>query len=200
LFIGSGRQRRAFTCAAVAVAVLAYLPFVGAGAALFSGAAAYFGRWQGNAVSFALLDGLLAGITDHHNAIARGISGTAFLLWIAALARAPDVRRGSPASLVRSAFLALAAFIVLSACVYPWYLTWTLPFLCLRPSPAWLLLTGTIFGFYAHDFAGHHQEIWWVTALEYGLPLLAALSIAVRHRLRPRSSPETAEEVASPGV
>ena len=89
------------------------------------------------------------------------------------------------------ALLALIGFFLLSPTVYPWYLAWTLPLLCPAVAGAlgeegrvpayaigWLLLTGTVFAFYAHDLAGHHHEIWWVTAAEYGLPALVALACA----------------------
>jgi hypothetical protein len=109
----------------------------------------------------------------------------------------------------RLSLLAMIGFFLLSPMVYPWYLAWTLPWLALamgscpgaaaygsppldpardkqRVSPAvltetaWLLLTGTIFAFYAHDFAGHHREIWWVTVAEYAVPLVVALAAGVR--------------------
>ena len=101
--------------------------------------------------------------------------------------------------LARLPLLALIGFFLLSPTVYPWYLAWTLPLLCPTVAGAlgeegrvpayaigWLLLTGTVFAFYAHDFAGHHREIWWVTAAEYGLPALVALACAaVLHARRP---------------
>ena len=81
---------------------------------------------------------------------------------------------------------AFMGFFLLAPTVYPWYLAWTLPFLCLDRSLPWLLLTGTVFAFYAHDLAGHHQEIWRVTSMEYALPPTLAIGLRLR---RPTPSP-----------
>ncbi len=111
----------------------------------------------------------------------RRVLGTAFLVWMSNLLR----WRGRGTGLDRvcdGSFYALAGFFVLSPVLYSWYLAWTVPFLCLRPRPGWLLLTGTIFAFYAHEFAGPHAEFWWLNVLEYGLPLLVAGAVWQRKR------------------
>lgn len=123
---------------------------------------------------------------------------------------------GDPARTARYALLALIGFFLLSPAVYPWYLAWTLPWLCLAaaetdragdtlrrgsgqallPHVAWLLLTGTIFGFYAHDLAGHHREVWWLTALQYALP--AAIAMAGAFHRPGAVSPPRATASSSP--
>jgi hypothetical protein len=86
-----------------------------------------------------------------------------------------------------SSFLALAGFYLLSPVMYPWYLSWTIPFLCLRPRPAWLLFTGTVFAFYGQGYAPRGTEFWWLSALEYGLPLAFAIALVpLRQRVRHR--------------
>ena len=67
-----------------------------------------------------------------------------------------------------------------------------MPFLCLRPRPAWLLLTGTIFAFYAHAFAGPHVQVWWISVLQFAPPLVLALAL-----LRSRRSIALPAESAS---
>jgi hypothetical protein len=215
LFLAARPRRGLFLVAMSATAALAYAPFTSAGLGLFRGAAMYGRGWQGNASVFALLDLGLSAISPDHDAIARAICLLAMLLWIGLLVKRARAERGlAPAcperlvshslgdggsrravsvpvpapGLARLPLLALIGFFLLSPVVYPWYLAWTLPLLCigiaakrragdtLLPYVAWLLLTGTIFAFYAHDFAGHHREIWWVTAAEYGLPALVALA------------------------
>jgi hypothetical protein len=161
--------RMPFLAAFLLLSLAAYLPFASAGAGLFHGLALYVSRWQGNASVFALADLLLRSSTPEHALAARALCAAALAAWVLLLAfQGGD---GGPAGAMRRSFAALAGFFLLSPVAYPWYLAWTVPFLCLRPSAGWLALTGTVFGFYAHDFAGHHMETWWVTVLEYGLPL-----------------------------
>ncbi len=174
----AGPHRRAFVLAMLAAGAAAYAPFLSAGGDLFSGLIAYSTRWVGNAIPFAVVDATLARVTAHHGPISRAVLGAALAVWMGVLLR----RRREDVLLaeVDLSFLTLAGLFVLSPVVYPWYLAHTIPFLCLRPRVPWLLLTGTAFAFYAHDFAGHHQEIWWVTALEYGVPLALAAILHLR--------------------
>jgi hypothetical protein len=39
--------------------------------------------------------------------------------------------------LLRASWLLLAAYLVLSPALHPWYLAWALPFLAIHPSRAW---------------------------------------------------------------
>jgi len=179
LLLAAKPHRLTFTLAILLTALAASAPFLSAGPALFRGLAAYTENWTGNASLFPLLDFAFSRLTPRHDLLARAacaLALAAFLITLIATRprpyRAPDA--------VRLSFRGLAAFFLLSPTVYPWYLTWTLPLLCLHRSIPWLLLTGTIYGFYAHDFAGHHHQIWWVTTLEYALPLAAALALWLR--------------------
>jgi hypothetical protein len=162
-----------------------------------------YGRgWRDNSSVFALLDLSLSRLLPSHDAIARAICLVAMVAWVVALLRKAMLAPGDPAAAARYALVALIGFFLLSPAVFPWYLAWTLPWLVLGGSPgscrtafphpyqlAWLIFTGTIFGFYAHDLAGHHREIWWVTTLEYGLPVLVALAFAARLRPVGRAFP-----------
>jgi hypothetical protein len=182
MLLAARPHRRWFAAGLLACAAAAYLPFASAGLRLLRGLALYTEQWQGNASVFALLSLALSPLTRDHAAAARVICGAAFSGWLVYLfIRARAAGQPALASCpIASCFLALAGWFVLSPVVYPWYLAWTVPFLCLTARPAWLVLTGTIFGFYAHDFAGPHVEIWWVSVLEYGLPLLVAGLVASR--------------------
>ncbi|MFB3881076.1 MAG: hypothetical protein ACE149_07420 [Armatimonadota bacterium] len=184
IFVVAAPRRVVFIVSLAAAAALAYLPFASAGLDVFRGASMYAHQWQGNSSIFQLLNLALSPIATNHAAIARAVCLCATVAWLALLVRRSLVVP-SAASLPRLALLAMAGFFLLSPPVYPWYLAWTLPWLCLSPSVPWLILTGTVFGFYAHDFAGHHQEIWWVTVAEYGLPLLVAPLAAIHSRRQP---------------
>lgn len=177
-------HRRAFALSLAAAAFLLYLPFLPAGKDLFSGLTAYAERWSGNAGIFALVKLALSRLSPDPDTLARIVCLALLAAWLGHLLRVGRRAETPEAALILSQ-RALMGFFLLAPTVYPWHLAWTLPFLCLDRSLPWLALTGTIFAFYAHDFAGHHQEIWWVTLLEYALPL--ALAIGFR-RPTPRST------------
>jgi alpha-1,6-mannosyltransferase len=187
--LASGKRWTVFVAGMVAVTAISCAPFVGAGLGLFRGVSLYAEGWKGNASVFPLVDWGLSRVTDDHDQMARATCAAVLVAFVVWLVRRMCRRQGG-LLLWEACFLSLAAFFVLSPVVYPWYLAWTVPFLCLRPGLGWLLLTGTIFGFYAHDFAGHHVEISWVTALEYGVPAMAAVLSAGAGVRRARANGE----------
>lgn len=178
-------RRRAFALSLTAAAFLLYLPFLSAGKDLFAGLSAYAEHWSGNASIFALVQLALSRVSSDPDRLARILCLALLVAWLGHLLRVGRRAQTPEAALILSQ-RAFMGFFLLAPTVYPWYLAWTLPFLCLDRSLPWLALTGTIFAFYAHDFAGHHDEIWWITSLEYALPL--ALAIGFRRR-RPTPSP-----------
>jgi len=172
----TGRSaRRALWLAAgfVAVVVAAYLPFAGAGWSLLRGIGLYGRRWHGYAPVYPLLDAVLGWFVSDPTALARWVLAAAFAAWMLRLLL-EQRRAAEPAAMLDGVFRALAGFFLLSPVLYPWYLAWTVPFLCLRPRPGWLLLTGAAFTFYGHALAGPRAELWWLSVLEYGLPLVLA--------------------------
>jgi drug/metabolite transporter (DMT)-like permease len=189
-FVIAARRRVWFVTGLLLTAVIAYLPFASAGPDLVRGLRLYATKWHDYAPVYPLFDLALARFTAHHDLIARRVLLAALGAWVLLLL---FVRRERTASwaLDRS-FLALAGMFVLSPVLYSWYLSWTVPFLCLRPRPAWLLLTGTIFGFYAHAFAGPHMQVWWISLLQFGPPLLLALLLSKRSTGRSAERPREA--------
>ncbi|MFB3879617.1 MAG: hypothetical protein ACE149_00060 [Armatimonadota bacterium] len=202
-FVIAARPRRwVFVLAMAATAALVYAPFASAGLDLFRGAAMYGRGWRGNSSVFALLDIALSPISLHHNVVARAICLVLLVVWVVALVGKAMLAPAPKAGIGVPALHALIGLFLLSPAVYPWYLAWTLPLLCvaiaakhtagdtLLPHVSWLLLTGTIFGFYAHDLAGHHREIWWVTTAEYAVPIAAAVVGWAWRRAADRGDPE----------
>jgi hypothetical protein len=189
-FVVAARRRAWFVAGLLLATVVAYLPFASAGPDLVRGLRLYATRWHDYAPVYPLLDLALARLTAHHDLIARRILLAALGAWVLLLL---FVRRERTAAwaLDRS-FFALAGMFVLSPVLYSWYLSWTVPFLCLRPRPAWLLLTGTIFGFYAHAFAGPHVQVWWISLLQFGPPLVLALLLSRRSIGRAAERPKEA--------
>jgi len=165
-------RKRAFAVLLLASAAAFTLPFLTAGRGLVATLFRYVQEWQGNTSIFWLLDFALRPVTENHLSLARLICALAFLAFWSGRLRLAATRKNQ--ALPIDLFWILCAFFLLSPIVYPWYLVWTLPLACFVRSPAWLLLSGTVFGFYANKiFAA--RELWWITLLQYALPFALAV-------------------------
>ena len=76
----------------------------------------------------------------------------AALVW--SLRRAPAVR--DDVGLIRRCVFVISVLFLLSPVQTPWYLCWMVPLLCVVPSRAWLLLSGSILGYYLGFFVEYH--------------------------------------------
>jgi hypothetical protein len=78
----------------------------------------------------------------------------------------------------RYAYRVVACVLLLSPTVYPWYLVWIVPFLCLFPSRGWLAFTGLVALSYVVWPVFEASGAWivpnWVLVLEY-LPVYGLL-------------------------
>ena len=157
---GSGGRRflAAFlaTCAALALPFLAFEP---AGFGGGRGLAAYALRWESTSLVHRFLEAPLAEIwprdgswTDPRR-LARAALGA---LWLAALGWL-WLRRTEP---WRAAGLAIGLFLVLSPTLHPWYATWIVPFVALRPTPAWCWLCAASPALYA-PLVSHQRGAGW---------------------------------------
>jgi alpha-1,6-mannosyltransferase len=108
-----------------------YIPFLGAGLHLFDGFRNYARDWVNNASLFLLLR-FVAG----SRAGAELIGGLIVLGAIGYLAK----RQAAP---LWSSLVLTGGVLLLSPTAYPWYFTWSIPFLCFYPSAAWLLMSVT---------------------------------------------------------
>jgi alpha-1,6-mannosyltransferase len=108
-----------------------YLPFLGAGLHLLDGARNYARDWVNNASLFHLLC-FVAG----SRAGAELVAGLIVLAAIAYLAK----RQAAP---LWSSLVLTGGVLLVSPTAYPWYFTWSIPFLCFYPSAAWLLMSVT---------------------------------------------------------
>jgi hypothetical protein len=157
-----------------AAAFLFTLPYVGAGSGLLRGLITYAERWRNNA---SLYDVLLAATAQDVVAtgIALGIVG-GMAVRFAWLKTEP----------LRASFLLLAAVLLVSPSVFPWYVTWLVPFLCFFPDPALVLWTVTVLLSYhvLIDFTalGQWHYTTWLVWFEY-VPVFALLLF---RWLRPR--------------
>jgi alpha-1,6-mannosyltransferase len=108
-----------------------YLPFLGAGLHLLDGARNFARDWVNNASLFHLLR-FVAG----SRAGAELVAGLIVLAAIAYLAK----RQAAP---LWSSLVLTGGVLLVSPTAYPWYFTWSIPFLCFYPSAAWLLMSVT---------------------------------------------------------
>lgn len=129
--------------------------------------------------------GLRALLTHPFGFTGEGARGVAMVLLFAAMAAtlvAIGRRAGQdPLGLWRASTLAIGSYLLLvPTAMHPWYVVWIVPFLCVRPSPAWLWFSGAVSLSYVAYVVSPAPLPWWAWLLEYG-PLYALLvATAVR--------------------
>lgn len=130
-----GRRGLAAAVTALAVPLLLYLPYSGAGGALLAGLGEYSRRWAFNGALFPLLAG----------ALGEGARWLALVL-PAGVAVLAGVRRWR---LERALLWTAGLALLLSPTVHPWYLLWVLPFAALLRHRPWIAWTASVFLAYA---------------------------------------------------
>jgi alpha-1,6-mannosyltransferase len=162
-----------------------YLPFLGAGLHLLEGARNYARDWVNNASFFHLVR-FVAGAS----ARAELVAGLMVLAAIGYLAK----RRAEP---LWASFVLTGGVLLLSPTAYPWYFTWSIPFLCFYPSRAWLLMSITSVLAYtpaiAYGAGGPLKNSLLMLSLEYG-PVYLWLAYSL---WRPKMSRESLMTAAS---
>jgi hypothetical protein len=108
-----------------------YVPFLGAGVALFDGARNYARDWINNATLFHLFFYLTGSKTG-----AELLAALILLAVIFYLAK----KRATP---LWSSLILTGGVLLVSPTAYPWYFTWAIAFLCFYPNIAWLLMSVT---------------------------------------------------------
>ncbi len=156
-----------FAAAFGATALLLYLPYAGAGSALFAGLRTYAEHWRFMEGPFALLEAVLPGPRAPRWAAAVAVAGVvAWATW----------RNVHPE---RALLWILGAGLLLTPTLHPWYVLWILPLAALRASAPWILLSGLAFlGYFGLD-AFQATGVWpqpgWLRLLMWG-PVLALLA------------------------
>ena len=125
------RVRLAHVGIFIVLVFVGYVPFLGAGWHLFDGAENYARDWVNNASLFSVLQ-FVAG----SRAGAELLAGLIVIATIGYLAK----NRATP---LWSGLVLTGGLLLVSPTAYPWYFTWSTPFLCFYPSAAWLLMTVT---------------------------------------------------------
>ena len=175
------RLRPAHLLLAPALMTLAYLPYLAAGGNLYRSARQYAERWRSNDSIFSVIvwsaessgispvlkewcDALgIDSLYSQPHLVARAAAALIALSALTWLAWRQWKSGDEPS---RAIFLFTGVVLVLQPSMHPWYILWILPWLCLYPSPAWLLLTGLI------PLA--YLDAAWVRWVEY-LPFYALL-------------------------
>jgi hypothetical protein len=125
------RRSVVLTLSALAVAVLAYLPFLSAGDNLFASAELMARKWSFNGSVAEILERTLP---------ERAVRPTLAALLVALVSLISLGRR----PVVHRALLLFTAVVVSTTTLYPWYLAWMFPLLAWRPDPALLVLGSTV--------------------------------------------------------
>lgn len=125
-----------------------------------------------NSGLFHFLNLALSLVTHWHYQITARLGDAAIVAVTLWAARRPA---DSYTDLLRRSFLTLAVMLLVIPTLFPWYLLWVMPFMCLvgqRPSIAFVLLTGSVALLYI--FYVHLSTLWWTPWVEY-LPFYVVL-------------------------
>jgi hypothetical protein len=163
------------------IVALFYLPFIEIGSQNFSGLREYATRWQQNDSIFALLVGFFGWFVESNGPVPSSydlpsllakitvalILG-AVMLYLLFWRKQPE--NPEPKAVLEPLFIIMALVFLLSPVQNPWYLCWVVPFLCIFPWRAGILLTGLV-GLYYLDFYFDYQDINqyapWIPWFEY---------------------------------
>lgn len=184
----STRHRAVVSGAFVLVTALLAAPFVlfepaGFGAA--QGLSSYAFRWESTSLVFRFLEEPLARLGHYDESLTdpRRLARLAIAVaWLAA-ALWLFVRRVPP---WRATAVLIGLFIVLSPTLHPWYLTWIVPFVALRPTPAWLWLCCAAPLLYAPAFQFRAGGAWAEPAWLWPTVALPFFALAASTALRPQ--------------
>jgi hypothetical protein len=155
---------------AAAVSALLYIPFVDAGASLWTGLATYAAHWEFNGSLYAILRA--AGATEKGSRLILAAVLAVAALWISLRAR----------SSTGAALGLYTAYLLASPTVYPWYLVPVAALLPLHPNAGLLAFSGLVALSYAPLQTYHGTGAWtlpaWIRWVEYGGFAAAAAAAA----------------------
>lgn len=180
------RRGRALALGLVALGLAAaWMPLAaleGGARGLTAGLFDYGTRWESTSIVFRFIEPPLAaameglGVTADPRRVARGLCA---LGWFALAWR---TWRGAEQA-VRASWTLLAAFLVLSPTLHPWYLAWALPFLACFPSRAWTWLVALAPLAYVVVARWRLEGLWLEPAWLWPLWVAPFLALGLRERL-----------------
>lgn len=113
-----------------AIIIVFYLPYIDAGSQLFHGLMVYGDKWRFNDSIFSMMV-YMTGSLDYAKAIIAILFAGIIL-----------IRFVLPPAPYKTAYIIVGAYLLLTPTLQPWYMVWVIPFLCIFPNRAWILLTG----------------------------------------------------------
>jgi hypothetical protein len=152
-----------------------------------SGISGYALRWEAASLVHRFLEGAFARVFAFDESLfdpRRLARAVELALWLGVGALAWR-RRATPAA---AAFALLAAFLVLSPTLHPWYVTWIVPFLALRRSPAFVFLAAVAPLLYAPLRGWVARGEWVEPAWLWPVVALPFLALLARELVRPRAA------------
>lgn len=173
----------------VGTLALCFAPLITDELRAFRGLGIYAGTWELNAGLFSMVQSfarLVAGdVAPYATRLLLGGLMLAALVW--SLRRTSAVR--DDAGLIGRCVFVIGVLFLLSPVQTPWYLCWMVPLLCVVPSRAWLLLSGSILCYYMGFFVEYHyaepqRSVLWnaVKTLEYAPFFGLVLWQGLRHQ------------------
>ncbi len=174
------RTRWAYAGIFIGLVILGYLPYWRAGRGLFEGPLDYTLGWEANDSLFRLIR--QAGNSKAQAELVAGVMVLGLVVYALK-------NRMEPFG--ASLFLT-AGGLLLSPNAFPWYFTWSIPFLCFYPSRPWLLMSVTsVLGYapvIAYAAGQTYRDSSFILALEY-LPVCLWLSYDGWRTMRRDSEP-----------
>jgi alpha-1,6-mannosyltransferase len=141
------------------IVIVFYLPYIDAGAQLFHGLMVYGDKWRFNDSIFSILVYTTGSLTYAKGIIAVLFSGIVLFRFFL------------PGDPYKTAYWIVGAYLLLTPTLQPWYMVWLIPFLCLYPNRAWILLTGLIPISYHVIIQFIHTGIWsessWIRYVQF---------------------------------
>src|SRR5229473_6927948 len=173
----------AATGATVGLGYLSYVAALGAGALGFL--PEYLASPEDHNIGLRALLTYPFGFTGE---VARGVAMAVLFVALAATLVIIGRRAGQdPPGLWRASTLAVCAYLLLvPTAMHPWYVVWVVPFLCVRPSAAWLWFSGAVTLSYIAYVVAPAPLPWWAWFVEYA-PLYALLLAGAVARLARRA-------------
>jgi hypothetical protein len=150
------------------------VPFAGAGGGLFDSLKAYGSDWFFNGLVYQLLLGI---VRDPQ--WTRGL--LALLLVVLVVFRALREK-----DVLRYGMVVIGAGLLLAPTLYPWYVSWIIPFLCFFPNRAWILFTGLVFVSYRVWGVFEKEGLWYLPWYNYLFEYLPFYGLLVYDFFRKR--------------
>ncbi len=186
------RTRRTFAMLAAFAAMLA-IPYVaamkldGGADGLTRGISEYAFRWETQNLVHHFVEGFFGRFASYDESwhdprrLARAVELSLWIGWAIVLVR----RRVDP---LEASGRMVGAFLVLTPTLHPWYLTWMIPFLALRPRTSWLALIALAPLCYAPLEGWIRRGVWSEPAWLWPVLALPFFALRIREAIVERSA------------